>query len=97
MAQQLRVYTMKEGRLEDWVSLWTEKVAPLRRRFGFEVTGYRVSEKSQFVWILDWPGTRDEFESADAAYYAQPEHPPLHAKGVEWIDSAQSSFLEPVE
>lgn len=97
MARQLRIYTMKEGRLDDWVSLWAEQVAPLRRRSGFNVTGYRVPDKSQFVWILDRPGTREEFEAADAEYYAQPEHPPLHAKGVEWIDNAQTSFLDPVE
>ena len=97
MARQLRIYTMKDGRLADWVSLWTEQVAPLRRRSGFEVTGYRVPDKEQFVWILDRPGTAEEFKAADDEYYAQPEHAPLAAKGNEWVDNAQSSFLEPVE
>lgn len=97
MARLLKIYTLKEGRLDDWAGLWAEKVAPLRRRFGFEVSGYRVSDRSQFVWILDWPGTEEEFAAADAAYYEQPEHAPLQAKGAEWIESAQQWFLEPVE
>ena len=97
MAKQLRIYTMKEECLDRWVSLWTEKLAPLRRRSGFTVAGYAVPDKGQFVWVLDRPGTREEFLAADTAYYQLPEHPPLHEEGKRYLASAESWFLEPVE
>jgi hypothetical protein len=73
---QLRVYRIKDGELDDWVDEWRAHVAPLRRRFGFEILGPWV-DGDTFVWLLGYDG-EDGFAAADARYYESGER-----KGVE--------------
>lgn len=39
MEQQLRIYQVKKGRMDEWVEMWRSQVLPLRRHYGFTVTG----------------------------------------------------------
>jgi hypothetical protein len=67
---QLRIYEIEEGALEGFMEEWRRNVAPLRRRFGFEIVGaWAVQEASQFVWIIG----HDDFAGADKAYYDSSE------------------------
>ena len=69
----LRIYTIKPGELDDWVSEWRAHVLPLRRRLGFEVLGAWASEEeSTFTWLLGYDGP-EGIAAANAAYYASPE------------------------
>lgn len=99
MATQLRVYKVREGQLDNWVDLFKRGTAPLRRKNGFEVRAWTVPETSEFVWIVDRPGTPEEFLEADRAYYALPEHEPLHEEALNYLVEGASKtwFLEPVE
>ena len=97
MAQQLRVYTTKENRLGDWTRLYREKVRALRTEHGFEIEAWTVPDRNQFVWLVSRPGTREEFEAADAAYYQLPEHAALHEEALGYLEKGESWFLEPVE
>ena len=73
----LRVYTIKSGELEEWITEWHAYVLPLRRRLGFEVLGAWVSEEaSTFTWLLGYDGP-ERFETANAAYYDSPERAAL--------------------
>jgi hypothetical protein len=68
---QLRVYTLAPGAIDEFVREWTEKIRPLRLRFGFSIVGPWAAEDGvTFVWILGHDG---DFEAADAAYYGSPE------------------------
>jgi hypothetical protein len=97
MAQQLRVYTMKEGRLDDWVDLFHRGTLPLRRAHGFEIEAWTAPETNQFVWLVTREGTNEEFEAADEAYYALPEHTPIHEEALNYLDKGESWFLDPVQ
>jgi hypothetical protein len=69
----LRIYTIKPGELDDWVSEWRANVLPLRRRLGFEVLGAWASvEESTFTWLLGYDGP-EGIAAANVAYYASPE------------------------
>jgi hypothetical protein len=71
MARQLRMYTVKAGEMDEFVSEWGEHILPLRLQSGFRVTGpWVIDETSQFVWILEHDG---DFAVADARYYSSPE------------------------
>ncbi|MEW2144081.1 hypothetical protein AB0869_14840 [Micromonospora vinacea] len=63
---QLRIYTVRPGRLDAWVAAWRTLVVPLRRRFGFEISGSWVDvERQQHIWLVSHPGPQS-FEEANA-------------------------------
>jgi hypothetical protein len=97
MAQQLRVYTPKDGKLEDWVRLYEEKILPLRTANGFRITAWTAPRTQQFVWLVERDGTVEEFEAADRAYYEQPEHKAFDPYAREILEKGESWFLDPVE
>ncbi len=73
MDWQLRVYTIAEGALDEFVREWREHVAPLRRRFGFQVAGPWIDRgASTFVWAVGY-GRADGFEEANRSYYESGE------------------------
>ncbi|UUU33628.1 NIPSNAP family protein [Streptomyces sp. CA-210063] len=58
---QLRTYTVREGRLDEWVERWRAEIMPLRLKLGFTVDGAWVDrERNQFVWLI-----RRRMRSAD--------------------------------
>ena len=72
---QLRVYTIDEGRLDDFVRGWLVGVRPLRLKHGFTIEGaWVIPEQSRFIWILTYDGP-GSFEERDAA---RPHQGPLH-------------------
>ena len=71
---QLRIYRVRDGRMDDFVREWRERILPLRERHGFTVLGPWVIEaENRFVWIVG----REDFEAADKTYYASPERTAL--------------------
>jgi hypothetical protein len=97
VAQQLRLYTMKPGRLGDWVDLFKRGTARLRTANGFQIQAWTSPDTNQFVWLVTREGTREEFEAADKAYYELPEHKPIHEEATNYLEKGESWFLEPVE
>ena len=74
---QLRMYTVKPGEMAEWLAEWQEKVAPLRRKFGFEIVGaWTIEASNRFVWIIGHPGP-ESWEDVDRAYYSSPERKSL--------------------
>jgi hypothetical protein len=74
---QLRVYTIREGRLDEWIRLWREQIVPLRRERGFEIEGSWVDpNRREHIWLISHPGP-ESFEEANAVYWASPERQAL--------------------
>ncbi len=91
---QLRMYTVVDGRLEDFVREWREHVVPLRRAHGFVVEGaWTVPERDGFVWIISHDG---DFEAADAAYYASPERRALDPDPASLLGDTETRMMVPV-
>lgn len=93
---QLRMYRIVEGKLEEFVRLWREGVAPLRTAHGFRIEGaWTIPDEDRFVWVIthDGPGS---FEEADTAYYASPERAALHPDPAKVIASSETHFMTPV-
>ena len=51
MEYDLRIYEMKAGELDAFVSEWREHVLPLRRAAGFDVLGAWRTDDDRFVWF----------------------------------------------
>ena len=77
MDHQLRIYTIKEGRLDDFLDLWRDHIVRARGALGFEIAGSYVNrEKREFAWVVRYVGAGD-FEEGDARYYASAERAAL--------------------
>ncbi|MBA2347003.1 MAG: NIPSNAP family protein [Solirubrobacterales bacterium] len=94
MDHQLRIYKLKEGRLEDFLTLWREHVVPARAACGFEVVASYVNrEERELAWIVRHTG-EGGFEAGDARYYASAERAALPWDPREAIASAELRMLE---
>jgi len=90
---QLRMYTIKEGKMAEWVDGWTRGVLPLRRKFGFRVDGaWVVPEGNRFIWILSYDGP-DGFEARDSAYYVSSDRKSMKPDPAPLIEKAESWFV----
>ena len=88
MSHQLRIYQIKPGRMDDFVSVF-RKVEPVRRAAGFEVIGPWIdAERNRFIWIAGYSGD-DGFETADRRYYDSP--------GRAAVDPPPTDFIEAIE
>jgi hypothetical protein len=91
---QVRVYKIKPGDLDAFVDEWHEHVAPLRRRFGFEVVAAWASEEDDtFVWVIAHDG---DFARDDRAYDASPERAALDPDPARHIVEQRASRARPV-
>ena len=92
MDHQLRIYTIQDGRLDDFLTLWREHVVPARAAHGFEVVGSFVNRgKREFAWIVRVDG---DFAAAEARYYESPERAALPWDPKEALESAELRMLE---
>ncbi len=90
---QVRMYTIEEGKMAEWLDGWTRGVVPLRRKFGFRVDGAWVApDGNRFFWILSYDGP-DGFEARDAAYYDSPDRKSMKPDPAALIEKAEQWFV----
>jgi len=95
-AAQLRIYTIAEGALEEFVERWTRGVRPLRERHGFRIEGaWAIPDENRFVWLVSYGGP-GSFQEADAAYYASPEREALRPDPAGLVVESQTYWLTPL-
>ncbi len=93
MSAQLRIYTIRPGRLDEFTDFWRAEIVPLRRRFGFAVSGaWSDDQTGTFAWVVSHPG----FAAAEAAYYASPGRAGLSHDPAEYIERSELRLMEPV-
>jgi hypothetical protein len=94
---QLRLYSIQEGRLQEFVDAWKAGVLPLRVKHRFTVDGAWILQgESRFVWLLSFPGTTEEWVAADGAYYASDERNALDPDPAKLIAGSEHWFVSPV-
>lgn len=96
MPTELRIYTVKDGALEEFVREWRERIYPLRLKFGFRVLGaWTVPVTNQFVWLVAYDGP-DTWEARDRAYYESEERRALSPDPARHLARVETYFVEPV-
>ena len=66
----LRTYTIKDGEMDSWLSLFSEKLVPLMAEAGIKVESTWVNEEeNQFVWIRSYGDSESDIEAKEAAFY----------------------------
>jgi len=93
---QLRMYTIQEGCMNEWIKGWSEGVVPLRRKHGFRIDGAWVAkDKNMFVWILSYDGPED-WKEKNEAYYDSAERKALQPDPARLIVKIEEMLLSPV-
>ena len=60
MLSELRIVTINKGKMDDWVDLFRERVAPLARRLDINITGAWVDEeRERFIQIRSFADADD--------------------------------------
>ena len=93
---QMRVFTIRPGEMDAWVSEWRAKVRPLRERAGFRLlSAWTIPDRNQFVWFLSYDGT-EPFETADKRYYESTARLGLDPDPARHVMEARSWFVTPL-
>ncbi|MDQ2650737.1 MAG: NIPSNAP family protein [Actinomycetota bacterium] len=94
MLLQHREYHLAPGSTEAFVDAWRRAVVPLRARFGFVVVSAWVSaDGERFIWVV---GHADDFEQAEASYYADPARLTMDPDPSSMVLDARVGMVRPV-
>ena len=94
MTAQLRIYTIKDGLLDEWVEKFHEEIVPPRLQYDFEVVGaWTHADQNQFVWIVAYNGPLG-FQQAVDRYYESPERSSISFDPDNYIDHMDVRLLE---
>lgn len=96
MTTQLRDYRVRPDAWEQFLDAWRRQVLPLRAAHGFEIEAWTVPSEGRLVWFLSRPGTVDEFEAADRAYYDSDERRAFDPEPSQFLESNEHFFVERV-
>lgn len=95
--QQLRIYTINRGKMEEFVRIWRQGVAPIRQKIGFKILGsWVIKENNQFLWLLSYDGP-EEWDVKDREYFDSPERKGLEPNPAQLIARVEQYFVDPVE
>jgi hypothetical protein len=92
---QLRIYTIKDGMMDQWIKGWSEGVYPLRLKLGFTIKAWSIEEENKFVWVVSYDGP-NTWEAQEAAYQASPDLGTLHPELGQYLVDTKAWFIAPV-
>ena len=94
--QQLHVYRVQDGALEEFVAEWRARIVPLRRTFGFEILGaWTAADEDTFAWLVSYDGP-EGFAARDAEYYASPARTAMEPNPMRHIVNVETWMVAPV-
>ncbi len=94
--QQVRIYTVNHGKMDEFVKVWLQGVAPIRKQIGFTIeNAFIIRETNQFVWIIGYDGP-EEWAVKDREYFNSPERKKLDPDPAQLIARTEQYFIEPV-
>ena len=97
MTTQMRKYTIKKGKMDEFVTAWMDNVYPLRLKHGFTVDYAGILEDSDdFVCLISTAGDRADWDAREAAYYDSEEHARLEPKLAPHITGGETWFVNSV-
>lgn len=77
MISQIRIYSIHPGKMDEWIALFNERIAPLHVKNGIAILGaWADREKDEFIWIRSYEDA-DDMEARNKIYGASPERQAL--------------------
>jgi hypothetical protein len=96
MEYQLRIYRVKPGATDEFLSIWREGLRPPRERHRFEVVGELFNEEGREFVLLVGYRRPEGYAAAEEAYYGSPVR---HAVGRDpgpLVEATELRLLGPV-
>jgi hypothetical protein len=73
MIAEVRMYTINKGRLDEFVQLFNQKLAPIHAKYGLKILGAWVNRpQNEFIWVRVFEDEVDR-DAKTKAYMASPE------------------------
>ena len=94
MTYQLRMYKVKPGQLDEFITVWREQVVPVRRDKGFEIVGaWADREENRFVWVVGG----EHFVQREREYYDSPEKAAMDPNPADYLEDVFTTLMEDVD
>lgn len=94
MATQLRLYQLDPDRVDEFLTLWREKIMPARKAAGFKIRGAWVNrEQAGFVWVISYKG-KGSFDDAEKRYYDSPARAAIDPPPADFLENVETSMVE---
>lgn len=94
--QQLRIYTINRGKMDEFVKGWSELIVPLRLQFGWRIdAGWVMEGENKFVWILGLDGDED-WDAKNQIYYNSSERKSMNPDPAQHIAHIDARFIKTV-
>lgn len=87
---------MRPDAWDRFLDAWRRQVPPLRTARGFEVEAWTVPAEARLVWFVSYPGSVEEFEAAERAYYDSDERAAFAPDPRHFLERAEQYFVERV-
>lgn len=95
MVRQLRIYTINKGKLDEFIAGWTKFVHPLHLKHGFKIElAEKMEETNEFVWIVSYDGSKEDWDAKQKAYYGSPERAAVDPDPARFIAKTRRWFIE---
>ena len=89
MTTEVRIYTMRPGKFDEWVDVFQTRVMPTAERYGVRIhAAWLHREKNELIWIRSYD------PEARMAYEASPERAAYTPTARECIESAEIRVVE---
>lgn len=96
LKQQLRIYTINKGKMDEFVQGWRDILVPLRRQFGWRVdAGWVMEGENKFVWILALD-TDEDWDAKNNFYFNSPERKNMASDPAQHIAHIEARFINTV-
>jgi quinol monooxygenase YgiN len=92
MPTEVRIYTMKPGKLDDFIEVFTNNIMPTSAAFGIRIhAAWRNEAENEFVWVRSY-----DDDATLARYSDSPERAQYTPKTQACIDSMKVRTVESV-
>ena len=91
---QLRDYRVDPADWDRFIDAWQRQVPPLRATHGFTVEAWMAPAEGRLLWLLSHPGSVEEFEAADRAYYDSPARLGFDPDPRSFLTRSEHHFVE---
>jgi hypothetical protein len=94
---QIRIYTINRGKMDEFVQVWRQGIAPIRQKIGFEIVGAWVNkDTNQFIWLISYSG-EEEWVVKDGEYFNSSDRKKLNPDPASLIARSEQYFVDPVD
>ena len=97
MVSQLRIYIIKPGMMDSWLTLFNEQIRPVHKQYGIPIEHTWVNtDQTEFIWVRSFDSAED-IPRKEAEYSGSPERQALGNQPQNYIEKVEVRVIETVD